>query len=122
MIRRLVIAANWLYAIALVVLGVVPEIPVVARGIPDHAAHALAAAIQAGLLFTLLLPRVGRGKAALLAAIGAAAYGGLVEGLQLLQPARTVELRDLAANAFGGSVAASLAWVTSRHSGLPEGR
>ncbi|MBD3855131.1 MAG: VanZ family protein [Acidobacteria bacterium] len=58
------------------------------------------------LMFALLLPSIGRGNAAVLAFVGAVIYGGLVEALQFLQPARTVEIRDILANSVGAGMAA----------------
>jgi len=109
--RRLLIAANLAFATLLLVLGVVPDIPEIGADIPDVAAHGIAYAAQTVLLFAMLLPSTGRCSAAILAALAAIAYGGLVEGLQSFQPARTVEIRDLGANALGAVVAATLLYL-----------
>jgi VanZ family protein len=116
-IRRSVIAANLIYAVVLLVLGLVPNIPKPVAGISDHVAHAAAYAIQTIFLFFLLVPHGGRGRAAILAVAGAVLYGGCVEMLQSFQPARTVEVADLVANAVGAGAAASLVYlVTSSRS------
>jgi len=105
-IRRFVIAANLVYAASLLFLGVAPDVPDFGVDFPDFAAHGIAYAAHTALMFALLLPLAGRGNAAMLAFAGAFLYGGLVEALQFLQPARTVEIRDLLANAVGAGMAA----------------
>ena len=121
-IRRLVVVANLVYAAVLLILGLVPDVPMLATGISDHAAHALAYAVQAGLLFALFLPLAGRGPAALLAGAGAVIYGGVVETLQLLQPSRTAEIFDLAANAIGAGLTASIAFLLTPRRETGDGR
>jgi VanZ family protein len=111
--RRLVIAANVVYAFILLTLGLISDVPTVVSGVPDLVAHAAAYAVQAVLLFILLVPSLGRWKAALLSAVGAVVFGGLVEALQLIQPARSVELRDLAANTVGAAMAASILYLVT---------
>jgi VanZ family protein len=113
--RQFVIAANLMYAAVLMVFGVSSNLPAVAIGITDRTAHGLAAAIQAAFLFALLLPSVGKRVAALLAAAGATLYGGLIETMQLFQPARTVEIADFAANAVGACAAAAIAFLLNRY-------
>lgn len=112
--RRLVIAANLAYAVVLLILGLVPEVPQSMTGISDPVAHAVAYAILAALLFALLAPSAGRGTAATLAAAGAVLYGGVVETLQLLQPVRTSDIRDLGANAVGAAAAVSILYLVRR--------
>jgi VanZ family protein len=111
--RRLVIAANVVYAAILLTLGLISDLPQAVSAVPDLVAHAAAYAIQAVLLFILLLPSTGRGKAALFSAVGAVVFGGLVEALQLYQPARTVEIRDLAANAVGAAKASFILYLAT---------
>lgn len=111
--RRLVIAANLVYAVVLLTLGLLPDVPQVLPGISDRLAHATAYSVQAILLFTLFLSAVGPGKAALFSAIGAVAFGGVVETLQYLQPARSVEIRDLVANTVGAVLAASTLYLVT---------
>jgi len=113
-VRSVVFVANLIYAAVLLVLGLSPNPPAFATGVSDHAAHALAYAVQAGLLFALFLPSAGRGMAALLAAAVAVLYGGFVETLQLLQPERTFEYIDLGANLVGAGMAASIAFFLTR--------
>jgi VanZ family protein len=105
-VRRSVIAANLTYAVLLLVLGLLPGIPEIASGVPDTAAHGIAYAGFASLLFAFFLPLAGRGKAAVLSVIAAIVYGGLVEALQVLQPVRSVEIRDIGSNSFGAVIAA----------------
>ena len=112
-VRRFVIAANLVYAVSLLFLGVAPDVPDVAVDIPDFAVHGIAYAAHTALMFALLLPSVGRGNAAILAFAGAVLYGGLVEALQFLQPARTVEMRDLLANAVGAGMAAMILYFVT---------
>ena len=120
MIRRVVTVANLFYAVALVILGVVPNIPGINDNFSDLVAHTVAAALQAWLLFALFRQRMGPGRAAWLAAIVAAVYGGLIEVLQLFQPARQAELSDAAANSFGAAAAATVAFISHRRPRLPE--
>jgi VanZ family protein len=111
---RLLIAANLAYAVVLLILGLVPEVPQPMAGISDSVAHAVAYAILAALLFVLLAPSAGLGAAATLAVAGAVLYGGVVETLQLLQPARTADIRDLGANAVGAAAAVSILYLLRR--------
>jgi VanZ family protein len=111
--RRFVIAANLVYAAVLLSLGVLPDVPEIAAGIPDSTAHGFAYAAHTVLLFALLLPAIGKKNAVLLAVAGAVLYGGLVEILQYFQPARTVEIRDLGANAIGALVAATVLYLVT---------
>ena len=114
-VRGFVIIVNLVYAAILLSLGVVPDVPEIARDIPDFVAHGFAYAAHTVLLFALLLPSTGRFNAAVFAVAGAVLYGGLVEMLQFFLPARTVEIRDLGANAIGAVVAATvLYFVTGR--------
>jgi VanZ family protein len=101
--------ANFLYAGVLLGLGMAPSLP--AAGVPDTTAHALAYGAQASLLYIFLLPSQSRGTAAFLAALGAIVYGGVIEALQLVRPARSFEVADLAANAAGAVLGASLAFI-----------
>ena len=109
----MVIVANLVYAAALLVLGVVPDVPTIAVHIPDFAAHGFAYAGHTMLLFALLLPSIGRGKAAVFAVAGAALYGSLVEVLQFFQPTRTVEIGDLVANSIGAGIAAMILFLVT---------
>ena len=106
--RRLVIVANLVYAIALLLIGLVPKVPVPSVAVPDGLAHAAASAGQTVLLFAVLDSRGRPKRAAAVAAVVAILYCGCVEILQFLQPARTVEVRDLVANMVGAGAAAIL--------------
>ena len=107
--RRSILPLRWAinvgYAILLVVMAVMPHINSVAVSlVPDWLAHASAYGIQAGLLFWALSPILG-GVGALVAGIlGAGLFGAATEALQILQPERTVELRDVIANVVGAIV------------------
>jgi VanZ family protein len=116
--RGFVIFGNLAYAAVLLSLGVVPDAPEIVKAMPDFVAHGLASAVHTVLLFALLLPLVGNCRAAILAVAGAAVYGGLVEMLQFFQPARTVEIRDLGANAIGAVVAAMVLYPVTRRERL----
>jgi VanZ family protein len=111
--RRLVIAANLIYAVALLVLGLIPTFPVAVAGVSDGVAHAAAYAVQTVLLYGLFMPSAGRIRAALLAVGVAVLYGGCVEILQSLQPARAVEGADVVANMVGAVAAASLLYLVT---------
>jgi len=111
--HRLVIAVNLVYAVALLVLGLIPSVPDAVAGVPDHVAHAVAYAAQAALLYILFLHSGGRGRAAVLALCVALLYGGCVEMLQSFQPARTVELADLAANTVGAATASGALYLVT---------
>lgn len=108
---------NGLYATALVVLAVSPSLPAAVPDlvvVPDWAAHGLAYGVQASLIFWALLPVAGRLRAAATGIVGASVFGAVTECLQLLQPARTVEVRDLAANTVGAVlVCGTVATVSS---------
>ena len=100
-IRRFALVANLSYALVLLLLGVSPDIPEMTKGFSDRFAHMAASGLHVVLLFWLLRAATGARTAALLAAAGASLYGGCIEAMQLLQPARTVEMADLATNAIG---------------------
>jgi VanZ family protein len=105
--RRLVIATNLVYAVALLILGLIPSVPRAVAGVPDHVAHAAAYAVQAALLYVFFLYSGRRRRAAVLAIGVAVLYGGCVEMLQSLQPARAVEVADLVANTVGATTASA---------------
>ena len=122
--RRLAIAANLLYAVVLLALGLISDVSrfVPILNTPDLVAHAAAYAVQAAFLYALLLPTCGQGRAALLSAFGATLYGGVIEASQLLQPARVFEARDLAANAVGAASAAAVLYLATSRRSKVEGR
>jgi VanZ family protein len=104
--RGLVIAVNLTYAVILLLFGLVSEVPEAAEKIPDRAAHAVASAVHAALIFVFLRELTSVGPAAIVAASAATLYGGLIEMLQLTQPSRNFEPADLAANALGACLMA----------------
>jgi VanZ family protein len=110
--KRQLAVVNLVYAVVLLGLGILPALPGV--GVSDHTAHALAYGIQAGLLYLFLLPSLSRGRAALVAASGAIVYSSLIEGLQFLQPSRTFEIIDLAANVAGAVLTVLIAYLLTR--------
>jgi VanZ family protein len=108
-------AVNSVYAGLLVVLAYLPHVPRVAGvQIPDTAAHVVAYGIQGLLLLLLLRPLLSPGLAALGGWLGAVAIGALTELVQVLQPTRSPELRDVVADAAGAVVAVGLAVIGRR--------
>ena len=95
-------AANIVYGILLMVLALLPSTVRVAElAISDWFAHAVAYGIQAALVFWASLPSLGQNRALAVGVLGAIGFGVLTEGLQLLQPGRSVEFKDLVANTIG---------------------
>ena len=95
-------ATNMGWAILLVIMAVLPSTSrFTAISVPDWFAHATAYGIQAALLYWASFPSLGHGRSLAAGVVGAGAFGVVTEGLQILQPGRTVELRDLAANIVG---------------------
>jgi VanZ family protein len=118
--KRQLAVANLLYAVVLLSLGVLPSLP--SAGVSDHTAHAAAYGIQAGLLYLLLFSFLSRGRAAILAATCAIVWGGIVEALQIVQPTRSFEILDLAANAAGAVVTIAIAYVLTGRTTVESGR
>jgi VanZ family protein len=115
-------AVNAGYAILLVVMAVIPQTTVAAVSmVPDWFAHASAYGIQTGLLFWALAPLVGVRSALVGGLLGAVSFGAVTEVLQVLQPGRAVEFRDVVANSVGAMVVcviiASAVVLRSRRSG-----
>jgi VanZ family protein len=69
----------------------------------------------------MIAPRSGALPAAVVAASGAIGFGALTELLQRLQPARTADLLDIAANSIGATVAVLGILVARRLSGSGPG-
>ena len=116
-VRRNLWYANAVYAILLVIAGLIPRIPAVAGLVTDTWGHALAYGLQAILLFLALsglFPPLGAASLSFLVASG---FGAGVELLQYLQPSRVVENADLIANT-GGAFAATLLILAFRYWGL----
>lgn len=113
-------AANAGYAVFLVIMAVLPSstISAVGSSVPDWFAHGVAYGIQMALIYWAALPSVGHRGSLLVGVVAAAVFGLLTEGLQYFQPARTVEIKDLAANAVGAlvfcGVIAGIGWKSSR--------
>jgi VanZ family protein len=101
--------SNLAYAGLLAVLAVVPAGPFTDRlAVPDWFAHAGAYGFQAGLIYWALLPMVGM-RLGLIGAIGGASiFGVATEALQLLQPGRSVEIKDVVANTLGAFIVAGM--------------
>lgn len=118
---KALLVANGVYAALLVVLGLLPYLPQFGKEIPDYVPHGAAYALQAALLFSLAEARFGAAVGAVAAAVGATAFGGLVELLQLFQPARTFEAGDLLANALGAGAASAAAYLWTRWGGKGKG-
>jgi len=94
--------ANIAYAILLVVMAVLPSTSRVAVvSVPDWFAHATAYGGQAALLYWASLPLLGHRRSLAVGLFGATAFGVVTETLQLAQPRRFVEVKDLAANTIG---------------------
>ncbi len=95
-------ATNVGYAILLLIMALIPSTSrVMELSVPDWFAHATAYGIQSALIFWASLPSIGRRRALVIGVIGASVFGMVTEGLQLLQPGRSVEFKDLVSNTLG---------------------
>jgi len=93
------------YSLLLIVVAVVPSrIVASAANVPDWISHALAYGLQSGLIYWGLLPIIGWRRALIGAFLGAVAFGAATETMQLFRPGRSLELKDLAADAAGAFV------------------
>jgi VanZ family protein len=112
-------SANLAYAALLVTIALLPSTSSVLRHAPpDWLSHAAAYGLQCVLLHWALARSVGAHRALLGAFLGAVAFGSVNEGLQLLQPGRAVEARDLLANATGALIACgAIAGIRRRDQG-----
>ncbi len=109
---------NLAYAVILVIMAVVPSTPRIAQlSMPDWCAHAAAYGLQAALLFWACRPSFSRGRAMVLGVVGASAFGMATEALQILQPERSVELKDLVANSAGALLICVVIAVAGRLTG-----
>jgi len=97
---------NLLYAALLVAGGLVPDLPANTGQIPDVILHGTAYGLQTLLLFCLLYPVMKSPRAILVAAVCATIFGAIVETSQLMQPNRSVEFKDVIANATGACLSA----------------
>ncbi len=105
----LLVAANVVYAMALILLAYIPHIPApLGVRVPDVVAHGVAYGLQALLLLALLTRLTSPMIGALGAWLGAGAFGGLTELVQFLQPTRAPQVSDLAADCVGAAVAVGL--------------
>ena len=105
---------NILYAILLVVGGLI-AIPTGAGGsVPDEALHGSAYGLQAALLFWFFGIRMRPRRAIVAGVVCATLFGAMVEALQLLQPARTAELKELLANAVGACLVGAVIALLGR--------
>ncbi len=110
--RRFVVLVglNVTYAALLVAFAVVPRVPG-AAAMPDRIAHACAYGVQALLIFAMLAQTWPIGWALVTSWLGSTIFGGLTEGLQMLQPSRSTELMDLVADASGAFAMCALIGV-----------
>jgi len=108
-------AINAGYAILLIIMALVPSTSSIAElSPPDWISHAAAYGIQTAFVFWACLPTRGRNRALLIGVVGASAFGIVTEALQLFQPSRSVELKDLAANSAGALLACGLIIAAAR--------
>jgi VanZ family protein len=100
--------ANAGYAAVLVSLALHPSpTSILSVSVSDWLAHGIAYGVQTMLVYWALVPNLGTRPAIVTACAGATVFGAVTEGLQMLQPGRLVEARDLVANAGGALVAAA---------------
>lgn len=108
-------AVNIGYAILLVVLALLPStVRLSELAISDWFAHAAAYGIQAALVYWASRPSLGPNRALAVGVLAASGFGVLTEGLQLLQPGRSVEFKDLVANTIGALLACVIIAGVSR--------
>ena len=101
------------------------DAPRLMGGIPDVLAHAAAyTVLGAATLRGLAGARraAATARAALFAAVLAAAYGMADEFHQSFVPGRTAELRDVLADALGAAAGAALGWAWSNFPAVRTGR
>jgi VanZ family protein len=103
--------ANLVYAVVLLLGGVAPNPPAISQIVSDTTLHGVAYLIQTLLLFWLARASLATVPALASAALCAAAYSTVVELCQLLQPARSFEVRDLAANFVGVVIACAVVLI-----------
>ena len=106
--RWVVIAA---YSVLLIIVALLPA-RLAAHGpdFPDWISHAVAYGLQSGLIYWGLIPVFGWRGAMTGAILGTIVFGAATEVLQFLRPGRSVEFKDLAADA-GGAVIVCLAII-----------
>ncbi len=99
------LVCNAVWAVALLVGAVMPEVPATVGSVPDGWLHAVGYGGQAGLL-TWLFGSSGWADTVSLGAavLGAILFGAVTELIQLLVPGRSADLGDLLADAVGAVV------------------
>lgn len=95
---------NILYAILLMVGGLVTLPAGSSGGVPDVVLHGFAYGLQAALLIWMFSSAMRPRNAIVTGLVCATLFGGMVEILQLFQPVREVELKDLLANTVGACI------------------
>jgi VanZ family protein len=103
--------ANLVYAAVLLLGGLTPNPPAISQIVSDTTLHGAAYLLQTLLLFWLARTFLSTMPALASAAVCAAAYSTLVELCQLVQPARSFEIRDLAANFAGVVIACAVVLI-----------
>lgn len=106
---------NILYAILLVVGALVPTTSQAAGGVPDYVLHGSAYGLQAALLSWFFASTMRLRRAIFAGVVCATLFGAMVEFLQLLQPARQVEVKDLLANAVGACIFGAVIALVGRN-------
>ena len=106
--------ANILYAIFLVTGSLVALPAGSGVGVPDVVLHGCAYGLQAALLAWLFSSSMRVGSAIVTGVVCATLFGAMTEVLQLFQPAREVELKDLLANAVGACIVGTLIALAGR--------
>ena len=105
---------NAAYAALLIALAVVPSIPAAGVGISDTVVHAAVYGVQALMLFLMLNAVFPTTRALASAWIGATGFGLITEALQLFRPERSVEFKDVIANAIGAGLVVAIVIVLRR--------
>ncbi len=100
---------NLVYGAALLFGGLTPNPPSTGLNLSDGTLHGAAYLIQTLLLLWLTRAVLARVPALVTAAVSATSYGAVIEVCQLLQPARSFESSDLAANLAGVAAACVVA-------------
>jgi VanZ family protein len=107
---------NLACAVLLVISALAPRPPVAVAAIEvsDLLMHGVAYGVQALLMLWLLAALTEPARAMAGAWLVATLLGLATELLQMLQPARSAEVRDLVADGVGAAVAVALGWVLMR--------
>lgn len=105
---------NILYAILLMVGGLVTLPAGSGVGVPDTVLHGFAYGLQAALLIWLFSSTMRPRGAIVTGLVCATLFGAFVEILQLFQPLREVELKDLLANTVGACIVGTVIALARR--------